>query len=521
MNPPLLRIENVTKHFPGVVALDGVHLSVGHAEVHALLGENGAGKSTLLKILAGAQRADSGRLWFDDADLSPKDTPNRRQRAGIVTIYQEFNLLPALSVAENMYIGREPLRGGLIDWTRMYADAQAILDDLGLALDAKVDLKRLSVAQQQMVEIAKALTMQAKLIVMDEPTAALSAREVDTLHEVVRDLKRRGVSVVYVSHRLAEVKALCDRYTVFRDGKYVAAGNVADTTIAELVRCMVGRDIEVLKRVSPAPHTQNTTPVLKADHIMRSKDGGGALKLDDLSVEARPGEILGFAGLVGAGRTELARVIFGADGCDSGVIYLNGTRLQHLRSPKDGLASGIALVPEDRKQQGCFLSHSIRSNLTLPSLDRLRKWGWLIDEKREAELLENFRRRLRIKMTDGEAAIGTLSGGNQQKVLLARCMALKPKVLIVDEPTRGIDVGAKAEVHQVLFDLADEGVAVIAISSELAEVMAISDRIVTFREGRITGVVASAEATEERLMRLMAIGADEVAVPAESIPLPA
>jgi len=522
MNPPLLRIENVTKHFPGVVALDGVHLSVGHGEVHALLGENGAGKSTLLKILAGAQAADGGSLWFDGGALSPKDTPNQRQRAGIVTIYQEFNLLPALSVAENMYLSREPLRGGLIDWTKMYADAQAILDDLGLALDAKVDLKRLSVAQQQMVEIAKALTMQAKLIVMDEPTAALSAREVDTLHEVVRDLKRRGVSVVYVSHRLAEVKALCDRYTVFRDGKYVAAGNVADTTVAELVRCMVGRDIEVLKRVSPAPHMHSPTPVLRADHITRSKDlGGCALKLDDLSVEARPGEILGFAGLVGAGRTELARVIFGADACDSGVIYLNGTRLEHLKSPKDGLANGIALVPEDRKQQGCFLSHSIRSNLTLPSLGHLRKWGWMIDENREAELLENFRQRLRIKMTDGEAAIGTLSGGNQQKVLLARCMALKPKVLIVDEPTRGIDVGAKAEVHQVLFDLADEGVAVIAISSELAEVMAISDRIVTFREGRITGVVSAADATEERLMRLMAIGADAVSVPAEPIPLPA
>ncbi|MFT3791475.1 MAG: sugar ABC transporter ATP-binding protein [Rudaea sp.] len=509
MTSELLLVEDLHKSFPGVKALAGVRLAVERGEVHALLGENGAGKSTLLKVLAGAQAADGGSMVFDGQALHPRDTPRQRQHAGIVTIYQEFNLLPALSVAENMRIGREPVRGGLIDWKKMFADAQALLDGMGLDLDAGTEVKRLSVGRQQMVEIAKALTLQAKLIVMDEPTAALSAREVDTLHAIVRTLKARGVSVVYVSHRLGEVKDICDRYTVLRDGRYVVSGAVADVTVADLVRSMVGRDVEVLRRTSARPAAEAPVAALKAERITRRSTAGSALKLHDMSIEVRRGEILGFAGLVGAGRTELARVIFGADACESGAIYLGGARLERLQSPRDALRNGITLVPEDRKQQGCFLCYSIRSNLTLPSLARLRKWGVFIDEARERELLEHYRRRLKIKMTDGAAAIGTLSGGNQQKVLLARCMALKPGVLIVDEPTRGIDIGAKVEVHQALFALADEGVAVIAISSELPEVMAISDRIATFRAGRITGVVSAADASEEKLMSLMAFGADE------------
>jgi inositol transport system ATP-binding protein len=508
MADALLRVRDVRKTFPGVIALNGVQLEVGRGEVHALLGENGAGKSTLLKTLAGAQAADQGTLEFDGQVLSPSDTPIQRQQAGIVTIYQEFNLLSAMSVAENMYIGREPLRNGLIDWKRMFADAQKIIDDLGLELGPKTEVRTLSVAEQQMVEISKALTMNAKLIIMDEPTAALSGREVDKLHEIIRDLKAKGISIIYVSHKLNEVKAVCDRYTVFRDGRYITSGDVADVSVNDIVRLMVGRDVEFLKK-KPAENLGEV--VLRVQGVSRA---GGvndphAVVLRDMSVEVRAGEIVGFAGLVGAGRTELARIIFGADPCDEGVVYISGSQISPLRSPKQGIDAGIALVPEDRKQQACFLVHSIRQNMTLPSLPRLTKWRFFVDEAAETKLIEEYRQKLRVKMAHDQVAIGTLSGGNQQKVILARCMALHPKVLIVDEPTRGIDVGAKAEVHQVLFDMAKAGIAVIMISSELPEVMAVSDRIVTFREGQITGSMPAAEATEEKLMNRMAIGVGE------------
>ena len=500
----LLQVRSIRKSFPGVKALDGVHLDVAPGEVHALLGENGAGKSTLLKILSGAQSADEGTLLFDGEPLSPNDTPIQRRERGIVTIYQEFNLLPALTVAENMYIGREPLRHGLIHWSEMYVRAQEVLSDLKIDLDPRAQVRMLSVAKQQMVEIAKAMTVQARLIVMDEPTAALSGREVSQLLDIIRDLRARGIAIIYVSHKLTEVKTICDRYTVFRDGRYVTTGAIADVSVNELVRQMVGRDVETLKRQSSDVLGE---VVLEVQGVTRQKavNGTSSTSLLNMSVNVHAGEIVGFAGLVGAGRTEMARVIFGADPCDSGTVRL----LNHvvtLRSPRDGIDAGIVLVPEDRKQQGCFLTHSIRQNMTLPSLGRLRKMLWFVDEAAETRLIEEYRRKLSIKMASDKVSIGTLSGGNQQKVLLARCMALNPKVLIVDEPTRGIDVGAKAEVHQVLFDMAAQGVAVIVISSELPEVMAVSDRIVTFKSGVITGSTPSSEATEEQLMRLMALG---------------
>lgn len=509
MTDVLLRVRNIKKTFPGVVALNGVHLEVGKGEVHALLGENGAGKSTTIKILAGAQPADTGQgsLEFDGHELAAHDTPICRQDLGIITIYQEFNLLPEMSVAENMYLGREPLRQGWVDWKRMFSDAQAVLSDLGLTITPRTLVRTLSVAEQQMVEIAKALTMNAKLIIMDEPTAALSGREVDKLHQIIADLKNKGISIIYVSHKLNEVKACCDRYTIFRDGTYIASGEVADVSVDDIVRLMVGRDVEFVRK----PLTGIPGDVmLKVQGVSRASGGIGqslhATVLRDLSVEVRAGEIVGFAGLIGAGRTELARVIFGADGCDEGVIYVNGRQVSPFRSPREGIAAGVALVPEDRKQQACFLGHSIRWNMSLPSLGRLKRWGLFIDDRAESELVEDYRKRLSIKMANDSVAIGTLSGGNQQKVILARCMALKPKVLIVDEPTRGIDVGAKAEVHQVLFDMARAGIAVIVISSELPEIMAVSDRIVTFRDGEISGVVSAEDATEEGLMQGMAHG---------------
>jgi inositol transport system ATP-binding protein len=505
MSGPVLEVRGVHKQFPGVKALDGVQLRIERGEVHALLGENGAGKSTLLKILSGAQSADRGECLLDGHPLDPADTPLARQRLGLVTIYQEFNLLPFMSVAENLYIGREPTHRGLIDWKRMRAQARTVLSNLGLDVDPDQQVRWLSVAQQQMVEIARAMTQSAKLIIMDEPTAALSSREVDVLHGVIRTLKERGVSLVYVTHRLQEVKRICDSFTVLRDGRYVTRGAVSDTDVGDLVRFMVGRDVEFVRRSHHAPAGST---VLSVKGICTDRDplGRHATPLHEVSLDVRAGEVLGFAGLVGAGRTELARILFGADRCKRGVLYLNGRELRPLKDPADAIKAGVALVPEDRKQQGCFLEQSVSRNLTLPSLRRLAFWRVFVNERRERELVEHYRTALGIRMAGPQVPIGTLSGGNQQKVLLARCMALNPEVLIVDEPTRGIDVGAKAEVHQLLCEMAELGTAVIVISSELPELMALSDRIVVFREGRVTGVVPARDAVEESLMDLMAVG---------------
>ncbi len=500
----LLDVSQVSKRFPGVLALDQVRLQVGRGEVHALLGENGAGKSTLIKILSAAHAADGGEVIFDGRPLDPRDTPLRRQQLGIATIYQEFNLFPELSVAENMFLGREPKRLGLIDWGQLRRDAQTLLDELGLPLDPQEVVRHLTVAEQQMVEIAKAMTLNARLIIMDEPTAALSSREVDRLHAIIADLKARGVSVIYVSHRLAEVKAMCDRYTVMRDSRWVASGDVAEVEVSDMVRLMVGRHVEFVRRTRTGEPGRVVVKVEKVTPRRPRIATPGYLK--DICLEVRAGEIVGLAGLVGAGRTDLARLIFGADAIASGSIRLDDKPLK-LKSPRDAIKAGVMLVPEDRKQQGCFLDHSIRHNLSLPALKPISALGQWVDEQAERDLVETYRQKLRIKMADQETAIGKLSGGNQQKVLLGRSMALTPRVLIVDEPTRGIDIGAKAEVHQVLSDLAAQGVAIVVISSELAEVMAVSDRIVVFREGAVVADLEAEAATEEGLMAYMATGA--------------
>jgi inositol transport system ATP-binding protein len=504
-----LDARNIHKQFPGVKALDGVELQVRTAEVHALLGENGAGKSTLLKILSGALCADQGEAILDGVELDPAETPRDRQRLGLITIYQEFTLLPFMSIAENLYLGREPKRCGLIDWAMMYERSRALLASLGLSVDPRREVRHLSVAHQQMVEIGRAVAQKAKLIVMDEPTAALSGREVDILHVVIRELKTRGVSFIYVTHRLDEVKMICDGFTVLRDGRYVARGDAKAVKVRDLVHLMVGRDVEFarLSRTTPPGET-----VLAVKGISRARDltGRHATALQDLCLEVKAGEVLGFAGLVGAGRTELARIIFGADHCDRGLIYINGLEMRPLRSPKEAIRAGLALVPEDRKQHGCFLEQSISQNMTLPSLRRIARWRIFVDEAKERQMVDKYRTALRIKMADSTAAIGTLSGGNQQKVLLARCMALQPKVLIVDEPTRGIDIGGKAEVHQLLSDMAQSGIALIIISSEMPEVLALSDRIVVFREGCISGILAGETATERDLMELMALSTTAV-----------
>ena len=506
---PLLRMTGITKSFPGVKALDGVDLTVGTGEVHALLGENGAGKSTLLKILAGAQSCDTGTIAIEGETVTLSN-PQDSQKRGVVTIYQEFTLAPNMSIADNVFIGREP-------GSRFFVNARALADATG-ALTRRIGLDRnpntlvrlLSVAEQQMVEIARALSMQSKLIVMDEPTSALSQAEVEKLFKLVLGLKAEGISTIFVTHRLEEVFRICDRYTVLRDGRNAGAGLVAETTVEGIIRQMVGRELKALnvRRAAAEPG-----PVaLRVENLVRRRTPTSphAIELREVSLQVRRGEILGIAGLIGAGRTETARAIFGADPFDSGRVLIDGAEVS-IRSPQQAIAQGIGLVPEDRKQQALFLSLAIKSNLSIAVHDRISRWGAFIDSRKEAYLVEEYRKRLNIRMAHPEQLVGNLSGGNQQKVVLARWLALGPKILIVDEPTRGIDVGAKVEVHNLLFEMANAGIAIIAISSELSEILAVSDRIVTMREGRVTGEILRDAADQEKLMTMMTAPIDRAA----------
>src|ERR1700734_2581268 len=479
---PILKMTGVSKRFPGVLALENVHLEVGPSEIHALLGENGAGKSTLLKVLSGAQSADAGEIELFGKPVAFA-SPHDAQRAGIVTIYQEFTLAPDMTIAENVFIGREPGSRLFISWRRLAEMTRAITDKIGLKRDPMTPVRDLSVAEQQLVEIARALSMRSRLIVMDEPTSALSEAEVANLARIVTTLKAEGLSIIFVTHRLEEVFRLCDRYTVLRDGRYVGAGQVADVTVDAIIRMMVGREVGALYAQRPIPER-------------------GPVALGDVSLEAHKGEILGLAGLVGAGRTETARAIFGADGFDSGEIRIDGQKV-NFSGPRDAMLAGAGLVPEDRKKQALFLRLAIRTNITIAAHDQISRAGWFIGEGREDKLVEEFRRLLSIRMASPDQLAGLLSGGNQQKVVLARWLALRPKILIVDEPTRGIDVGSKVEVHNLLIEMAKSGIAVIVISSELPEILAVSDRIVTMREGRVTGEIARNDATQEILMSMM------------------
>ncbi|NIH11377.1 MAG: sugar ABC transporter ATP-binding protein [Serratia symbiotica] len=465
MSQPLLKVIDLAKSFSGVWALSSAQLTVEQGEIHALLGENGAGKSTLLKALAGAQPQTRGEIWFNGETLGQEDSPVERQNKGIITIYQEFNLLPNMTVAENMFLGREPCRRLIVDSKAVNQKAQVILDYLQLNVAPTTTVARLSVAQQQMVEIARALTLNAKLIIMDEPSAALSDSEVDT-----------------------------------------GSGNVAGSNVEQIIRLMVGRDVVFNRRDPSLTHHEDKPVCLSVKGLSRVKpplDPFG-IALKDISFHVHTGEILGLAGLVGAGRTEVARCLFGADKFTTGSFELDGKPYQP-QNPMHALDQGIALVPEDRKKEGVALGLSIRDNLTLSSLSSLLTRRYFISPRKEDTLIESYRQALQIKMVNAEQEVRKLSGGNQQKVILARCMALNLRILIVDEPTRGIDVGTKSEVHQVLFEMAKQGVAVIVISSDLPEILALSDRIITLSEGRVTGVLHGDDANEERLMTLMAI----------------
>jgi inositol transport system ATP-binding protein len=500
---PLLRMRGIAKRFPGVLALSEVDFEVAAGEIHALLGENGAGKSTLLKVLSGAQPPDAGTIEFAGEEVR-LTSPHHAQSLGIVTIYQEFTLAPNMSVAENVFIGREPGSRLFVNWPKMAAETATLTRRIGLDISPTTPVRDLSVAEQQMVEIARALSIQSRLIVMDEPTSALSATEVEKLFGIVRALKSQGLGIIFVTHRLEEVMEVCDRYTVLRDGRLVGSGSVAETSVDAIIRKMVGREVNALFAHRQAEGFGEVA--LSVRNLTRrgnSRDPHATV-IEDVSFSVRRGEILGLAGLVGAGRSETARAIFGADRFDRGTIDVDGVPAA-IRSPRDAIRHGLGLVPEDRKQQALFLSLAVRMNVSMAALDQLDAFSVFVDEDAERAMVEEYRRSLNIRMASPEQIVVNLSGGNQQKVVLARWLALRPKVLIVDEPTRGIDVGAKVEVHNLLFDMARSGIAILAISSELPEVLAISDRIITMREGRLTGEILRDDATEEILMGMMTL----------------
>jgi inositol transport system ATP-binding protein len=505
----LLHMTGISKSFPGVKALESVDFEVGPAEIHAFLGENGAGKSTLLKILSGAQPHDSGHIFFNGSPVN-FTSPQAAQLSGIVTIYQEFTLAPNMTIAENVFIGREPGSRLFVSRRALEQQTQVLIERIGLERSPNALVRDLSVAEQQMVEIARAISMKSRLIVMDEPTSALSRTEVQKLFEIIRALKRDGISTIFVTHRLEEVFEICDRYTVLRDGRHVGSGAVSETSLGEVIRMMVGRELGLLARRKTYYATQEVALAVEGLSRRRKNTDASAIELHDVSFDVKKGEILGVAGLVGAGRTETARAIFGADTIDSGRILVEGVHAT-IASPRDAIERGIGLVPEDRKQQALFLALAIRTNLSIAAHDSISSLGLFINGNKEDQLVDEYKKLLNIRMSSPDQIVGNLSGGNQQKVVLARWLALRPKILIVDEPTRGIDVGAKVEVHNLLFEMAASGIAIIVISSELPEVMALSDRIVTMREGRITGEISGTDADQEKLMTLMTLTTDRTA----------
>jgi rhamnose transport system ATP-binding protein len=484
---PLLEVRGVKKSFPGVRALSGVSFDVRPGEVHALLGENGAGKSTLIKIVSGVYQPDVGSILVGGTEVR-LSSPDDARRAGVATIYQELLLFPELSVAENIFLGHAPTAGaGRIDWRGMRAEAQRLLDSLEIGdLSPDQIVGGLTVGHRQRVEILRALSHNARILIMDEPTAALTEADVTRLFDVVRRLKRRGVGIVYISHRLDEIFAIADRVTVLRDGAYVGSRDVADTNVAELVTMMVGRRLESLFPKTVAPIG---APVLEALNLVRRPLTRG------VSLTVRAGEIVGLAGLVGSGRSELAQTLFGMTPSESGEIRLNGESVR-IDSPERARAKGVAYVPEDRGTQGLVRGMSVLHNFSLAALGSLSRAGF-IDRAAERRMAQRGVARFSVKTSSVDEIAGRLSGGNQQKIVLGKWLANNPKLLILDEPTRGIDVGAKAEIHRLMCQLAAEGVAILMISSELPEVLGMSDRVLVMREGRLVAEFDRAEATSE------------------------
>ena len=489
----VLRMEGISKAFPGVQALQDVDFEVAAGEVVALVGENGAGKSTLMKILSGAYRKDAGHIFLHGQEVDV-ESPHHAQQLGIAIIYQEFNLTPNQSAAANIFIAREPRQPGLgrflVDRRRMEWEAQEYLDMVGARLPATALVRNLPVAQQQMVEVAKALAVKARIIVMDEPTSALGEDEVETLFEIVGTLKKQGRAIVFITHRLDEVFRVADRVVVLRDGQQVGNMFLEEATPERIIHLMVGRE---LKDMFHKEDAQIGAPLLEVRGLTRRG------VVEDVSFTLRRGEILGFAGLVGAGRTETARLLFGADLKDAGEVYVDGHAVE-IRSPADAVKAGIGLVPEDRTNQGLVLRLSVSDNIVLPTLDRYARAGLWMDRRALRNTAQDYVDKLNIRTPSLEQKAMLLSGGNQQKTVVAKWLASHLQVLIMDEPTRGIDVGAKAEVHALMSQLAQAGMGIIMISSELPEILGMSDRVLVMAEGRVMAVLERAEATQETIM---------------------
>ncbi|MBA4421426.1 MAG: D-xylose ABC transporter ATP-binding protein [Anaerolinea sp.] len=486
-----LELKNITKSFPGVLAVQDVTLHAYVGEILALVGENGAGKSTLMNILSGAFSADCGTILLDGQEVKIT-SPRRAQELGIAMIHQELALIPQMTVAQNIFLGREPLfaAGTLVNIKKMMDDAQDILNQLGLDFAVNALISDLSIAQRQMVEIAKAISTKSRVIILDEPTSALSERESGKLFNLMRSLREQGVTLIYISHRMEEIFALSDRVAVMRDGQLVGVAPTKELTVGTIVQMMVGRE---LKDFFPKTETQRGCVTLEVQNLR-----SGA-RLKDASFTLYKGEIVGLAGLVGSGRTEIARVLFGADKNEGGEIRVDGQSVK-IHSPQEAIRHGIGLVTEDRKVQGLFLGQSVRSNASVSLFQRLSRLGFLLYGKID-QWTRGAIQQLNIRASNLEQRAGNLSGGNQQKVVIARWLAVNPKILILDEPTRGIDVSSKAEIHSLISELAAKGVAILMISSELPEILGISDRILVMREGQLTAEFSRAEATQGRIMQ--------------------
>jgi monosaccharide-transporting ATPase len=505
--PPVLAVTSAGKRFAGVTALEDVSIDLYAGSVHALVGENGAGKSTLIKVITGVHPLDTGQVRLRGEEVSFA-SPRAAQQAGIATIYQEVHLAPQLSVARNFFLGREPTRFGSLDLRRMNREAQAELEKYGILADVRRPLAELGLGVQQMVAIARAVSADASVVIMDEPTSSLEPREVDRLLDVVALLKSQGVAIVYVSHKLDEVFRACDMITVLRDGRLVSTGPTAELTRRQLIARMLGRDAGELSegnltRLNSRREVADAEPVLRAEHLNRR------LVLEDVSVVVRPGEVVGLAGLLGSGRSETVKALFGALPLDSGAVEVAGRPLRR-QTPASRIRERVAMLPEDRKAEGIIPGMSIRDNIGLAALPQLTRGG-LVSRKKVDDIVQTFMKRLRIKATNSNQKVSELSGGNQQKVLLARLLCLNPRVLLLDEPTRGIDVGAKAEVQALITELAEKGMAVVLISSELEEVVEGSDTVVVLRDGAQLGQLVGSDISEDTIMDMIAEAASDEA----------
>jgi ribose transport system ATP-binding protein len=492
MGENVVKMVNIDKRFPGVHALKKCSFELDKGEVHALIGENGAGKSTLMKVLTGVHDKNSGTIYYKGKDVDI-NSPKAAQELGISIIHQELNLMPDLTVAENIFIGREPMRfkGLFCDSALQNKMAKELLNSMNVKIDPNVKVEQLTVAQQQMIEIAKALSYHSEVLIMDEPTAALTESEIDELFRIIQELKDKGVGIVYISHRMEELKKICDRVTVMRDGEYVGMRNMNEVTINEIITMMVGR--EIYEEVHDLNREQNQEVVLEVKNLTRGK------KVKNVGFQLKKGEILGFAGLMGAGRTEVARCLFGADSRDSGEIFIKGKKV-NIQSPRDAVANGIGYLSEDRKRYGLVLGLDVNTNIAMATMPSFSNRFGFLKEDEETVNATKYISALDIKTPSGKQLVQNLSGGNQQKVVIGKWLTRNCDILIFDEPTRGIDVGAKSEIYRLLNELADQGKSIIMISSELPEVLRMSHRIIVMCEGKITGELSRNEATQERIM---------------------